>query len=118
MLMKIVPQQESYLREAVRDELALNPLITVRQLQRSMPLRNGRMISDKYLMRLLHKVRREIVFQSDRRKVSARLTEVSERYATLKRNACFSSHIGDQNTTRTTKLTDQKSGRGLRPDVQ
>jgi len=36
-------------------------------------------------MRLLHKVRREIVIQSDRKSVSARLSEIRERYAALKK---------------------------------
>jgi hypothetical protein len=83
--MKVLPQQEAYLREQIRDKLALYPMATIRELQRSMPLRDGRLISDKYLMKLLNKVRREIVFQSDRKKVSSRLTEIRERYATLQK---------------------------------
>jgi hypothetical protein len=85
--MKILPQQEAYIRGAIRDELALNPLVTIRQLQRNIRLgrERDRIISDKYLMKLLHKVRREIVFHSDRKRVSARLTEISERCATMQK---------------------------------
>jgi hypothetical protein len=83
--MKIVPQQEAYLRETIRDALALDPLITIRRLQKIVERTTRHSISDKYLMRLLQKVRREIVIQSDRKQVSVRLTEVRERYATLQK---------------------------------
>lgn len=84
--MKVLHQQEEYLRENVRDALALDPLITIRRLQKIIEHNTGRTISDKYLMRLLGKVRRQIIFESDRKKVSARIAEVRERYATLQKH--------------------------------
>lgn len=83
--MKILPQQEAHLRETIRDALALDPLMTVRRLQVIVKSNTRRTISDKYLMKLLHKVRREIVIQSDNKKLTARLAEVRERHATLRK---------------------------------
>lgn len=84
--MKILPQQETHLREIIRDALALDPLITVRRLQVMVRSNARRSISDKYLMRLMHKVRREIVVQSDRKKLTDRLAEIRERHATLRKH--------------------------------
>lgn len=83
--MKILPQQEAHLRETIRDALALDPLMTVRRLQVIVKSNTRRTISDKYLMKLLHKVRREIVVQSDNKKLTARLAEVRELHATLRK---------------------------------
>ena len=83
--MKILSQQEASLREMIRDVLALDPLITIRRLQTMVRHNTKRTISDKYLMRLLFKVRREIVIQSDRKKVADRLAEIRERHAVLRK---------------------------------
>lgn len=83
--MKILPQQEATLREMIRDALALDPLITIRRLQVMVRNNARRTISDKYLMSLLKKVRREIVIQADRKKLTDRLAEIRERHATLRK---------------------------------
>ena len=43
----------------------------------------GRSISDKYVAKLMLKVRRQAVVQSDRKKMNERLAEVRERYRLL-----------------------------------
>ena len=83
--MKILPQQEAHLREMVRDSLALDPLMTVRRLQKIITNNTHRTISDKYLMRLMHKVRRDVVIHSDRKKLTDRLAEIRERHETLRK---------------------------------
>ena len=77
--MKILPEQEEWLRKNIRDALALNPLVTVRGIQQHIKIQTDRTISDKYVMKLLFKVRREVIIQSDRTALRARLVEVKER---------------------------------------
>lgn len=81
--MKILPPQEEYLRKTIRDALALNPLVSIRGIQDHVKYRTDRTISDKYVSKLLYKVRREVVVQSDRTALRARLVEVKERYRML-----------------------------------
>ena len=82
--MKISAHREGYLREQIREMVALNPMITIRGLQKLLEHNTGRPISDKYLTCLLRKVRREAVVQSDRQKLQPRIVEVRERHNALR----------------------------------
>ncbi len=83
--MKILPQQEYHIRQVIRDNLALNPLISIRNLQKVVEYNTHRPIGDKYLMRLLGKIRGEVIAQADRQGVAERLTEVKERFRVLRK---------------------------------
>ena len=81
--MRKLPEQEEYLRRNVRDAIALDPLISVRALQRQVQRQTGHSISDKYLTKLRCKVRREVIIESDRKALHERFTEVKERYRVM-----------------------------------
>lgn len=81
--MKILPEKEEFLRSTIRDAIAANPLVTIRGMQEIVEYNTGRPISDKYVVRLMHKIRRRAVIQSDRKKMNERLAEVRERYRLL-----------------------------------
>lgn len=81
--MKILPEKEEFLRNTIRDAIAANPLVTIRRMQEIVEQNTGRAISDKYVARLMHKIRRQAVIQSDRKKMNERLAEVRERYRLL-----------------------------------
>lgn len=81
--MKILPEQEEFLQCYVRDCLAINPMVPIRKMQELVLTNTGRSISDKYLARLMLKIRRQVVFQSDQKKISERLAEVREKYRVL-----------------------------------
>jgi hypothetical protein len=82
--MKILPQQEYHIRQVIRDNLALDPLISIRNLKKAVEYNTHRPIGDKYLMRLLGKIRGEVIVRADRQKLTERLTEVKERFRVLR----------------------------------
>ena len=77
--MKIIQEHEDYLRRHIRDILAINPLASVRSMQEMIEKRTERSISDKYLSKLMQKIRRQVIVESDRKQVNERLSEVRER---------------------------------------
>jgi len=81
--MKILQQKEEYLVETIRNGIALNPLVSIRKMQELVEHNTGRSISDKYVSKLMYKVRKGAVIESDRKKLNIRLTEVRERYRVL-----------------------------------
>lgn len=81
--MKVLPQQEEYLRNTIRDCMAVNPLVSVRKMQELVKKNTGRSISDKYLAKLMCKIRRQAIIQSDRKQMNERLSEVRERFRML-----------------------------------
>lgn len=81
--MKILPEKEEFLKNRVRDVIALNPLVSIRRMQEILENRTGRSISDKYAAKLMHKVRRQAIIQSDRKKINERLSEIRERNRVL-----------------------------------
>jgi hypothetical protein len=82
--MKISDYREGHLREQVREIIALNPMVTIRGLQRILQHNTGHSISDKYAARLLRKVHRTAVVQADHQKLSSRILEVRERNIALR----------------------------------
>ncbi len=83
--MKITKYKEEYLRSMVRDAIGLDPLITIRNLQNIVEYNTKRRISDKYIMRLMHKVQREAVVQSDRTKITERIAGVRLKFEALQK---------------------------------
>ncbi|MFA6918238.1 MAG: hypothetical protein WC285_05440 [Candidatus Gracilibacteria bacterium] len=81
--MKVLLQQEEFLQNIIRDSMAVNPLVSIRRMQRLVETNTGRSISDKYTAKLMHKIRRRAVVQSDRKRMNERLAEVRERYRIL-----------------------------------
>lgn len=83
--MKILPQQELHIRQVIRDSLALDPLISIRNLKKTVEYNTKHPIGDKYLMRLLGKIRGEVVAQANRQELGERMTEVKERFRVLQK---------------------------------
>jgi len=84
--MKILEQKEKHIMKKIRDSIALNPLISIRKLQDAVEEKTGRSISDKYLTKLVHKIRIRAVIESDRKKLNESLAQVRERYRVLSEN--------------------------------
>jgi len=84
--MKILAEKEAYILRIIRDHLALNPLSSVRGMQQVVEDALGRSMSDKYISKLMHKVRKRTVVESDRKKLNERFSEVKERYRVLSEN--------------------------------
>ena len=82
--MKILPQQEYHIRQVIRDNLALDPLISIRNLKKAVEynMHSGRLgqvrcgCSARYAG--------EVIVRADRQKLTERLTEVKERFRVLR----------------------------------
>lgn len=81
--MKMLPEKEEILKTTIRNVIALNPLVSIRKMQELVEHNTGHSISDKYLSRLMQKIRRKAIIESDRKKISERLSEVREKYRVL-----------------------------------
>lgn len=81
--MKMILEKENYLKGQIRDIVALNPLVSIRKTQELVEQNIGRSIGDKYVSKLMYKIRREAVIQSDRKKINERLAEIRELYRVL-----------------------------------
>lgn len=86
--MKMLPEKEEFLQNHVCDCMAVNPLISIRQMQVLVEQNTDRLISDKYTAKLMYKIRRRAVIQSDRKQMNERLTEVRERFRILMDDLC------------------------------
>ncbi|HEY4513070.1 MAG TPA: hypothetical protein VJH06_00970 [Candidatus Paceibacterota bacterium] len=84
--MKILEEKEEYILNTIRDNIALNPMVSIRGMQKAIEKRTGRSISDKYVSKLMHKIRVRAIVQSDRKKLNVRLAEVREKYRVLSEN--------------------------------
>lgn len=78
--MKILPHKEQALRNTIRDIIAVNPTVSVRDMQRLILNNLEYSIGDKYLSKLMRKVQREAIERSDRKTLNMRLAEVRERH--------------------------------------
>jgi len=81
--MKILPEKEEFLKNTIRNAIAVNPLVSIRRMQEIVECNTGRSISDKYASKLMHKIRRQAVIQSDRKQMNERLAEIRERFRVL-----------------------------------
>jgi hypothetical protein len=78
--MKILPENEELLRKAVRNAIAINPTVSIRRMQKIVEKNVGRAISDKYASKLMHKVKRQAIIESDRSQINVRLAEMKDRF--------------------------------------
>jgi hypothetical protein len=81
--MKMLEEKEEMLKKTIRNAMAINPFISIRGTQALVEQNTGRSISDKYVSRLMRKIRRQAVVQSDRKQMNERLAEVRERFRLL-----------------------------------
>lgn len=83
--MKKSPLQEEKIKRAIRDILVVDPLISIAKLQDTLFEKgyrsaNGTILDWRYIQKLKQKVHRATIEQTDRTKVSERMTEMKERY--------------------------------------
>jgi len=83
--MKKSPLQEEKIKRAIRDILVVDPLISITKLQDTLFEKgyrsaNGTILDWRYIQKLKQKVHRATIEQTDRTKVSERMTEMKERY--------------------------------------
>lgn len=81
--MKILLEKEEFLQNTIRDAIAVNPLVSIRRMQEIVKQNTGYSISDKYTAKLMRKIRRRAVIQSDRKLMNERLSEVRERFRVI-----------------------------------
>jgi len=55
-------------------------MVPIRRMQEIVEKNTGRSICDKYAAKLMHKVRRQAVVESDRSQINIRLPEMKERF--------------------------------------
>lgn len=83
--MKILQPQEEKIKLAIRDSIAIDPLISVLRLRDVLFDKGFRTASNKpldwdFVSKLVRKINREAVVRVDRQKVTERLSESKERY--------------------------------------
>lgn len=71
------------MKSAIRDIVAVNPLVSVMGIQGLVKNNTGYPISKNYAAKLIGKVRKQAVIESDRKKMNERLAEVRERFRVL-----------------------------------
>lgn len=77
--MKMILEKEDYLKNQIRDIIAVNPLASVRSMQGFIENNTGQSLSKNYTAKLMGKVRKQALVESDRKKTNERLAEVRER---------------------------------------
>lgn len=81
--MKVILEKEEFLQNTIRNAIAVNPLVSIRRMQEIVKQNTGHSISDKYTTKLMKKIRRRAVIQSDRKLMNERLSEVRERFRVI-----------------------------------
>jgi len=81
--MKVILEKEEFLQNTIRNAIAVNPLVSIRRMQEIVKQNTGHSISDKYTAKLMKKIRRRAVIQSDRKLMNERLSEVRERFRVI-----------------------------------
>lgn len=76
--MRILPPVEEKIRRTIRDARALDPLITVSGLQKTLEKKLGRTFTRKYIAKLADKVARQALIDADRTQVEERLNQLRE----------------------------------------
>lgn len=79
----MIQDKEIELRRAIRDAIALEPLIDTRSLTLVVSKRVRRDVSRNYVMKLLRKVRGEMKYEMDNVDVVKRITEIRDRFRLL-----------------------------------
>lgn len=71
------------LRRIIRDALALDPLITMVSLEQVVEKKIKRPIDKEYLLKLVNKVRKQVVSEVERSTADNRVAEIRESYRTI-----------------------------------
>ena len=79
----MILEKEDFLKSAIRDIVAVNPLVSIRGIQGLVENNTGYPISKNYASKLIGKVRKQAIVESDRKKTNERLAEVRERFRVL-----------------------------------
>lgn len=79
----MLEEKEDMLVKTIRNAMAINPFVTIRAMQGMVEKNTGRSISDKYVSKLMYKIRRQAVVQSDRTLMNERLAQLRERNRVL-----------------------------------
>ncbi len=85
---KVDLRKENEILKAVREEIIANPMISLRRLQISLKERgfvtySGNVIEDQYLKKLVRKVSRQAVAQSDQQEIGQRLSQTRQRFEVM-----------------------------------
>jgi hypothetical protein len=85
---KITLRKENEILRAVREEVVINPMISLRRLQANLKQRgfvtySGNPIEDQYLKKLIRKLNREAFAESDRQEIGERLANTRQRFSTM-----------------------------------
>ena len=78
--MKMLAEKEELLKKTIRNEMALNPFVSIRGMQAQVEKKVGHSISDKYACKLMRKIRTQAIVESDRTLMNERLAQIRERY--------------------------------------
>jgi hypothetical protein len=78
--MKIVPAVEAELRREIRDARALDPLISVSELEQRLEKTFNRGFSYRYIAKLADKIARQALIEADRTQIEERLAFTRENY--------------------------------------
>lgn len=77
---KILHPAEEKIKRAIRDMIVIDPMVSLRGLQKSLEAKNIQIGDVHYIAKLVRKINRESVEKVDRTKVSERVSEMKERY--------------------------------------
>ena len=75
---KITHIQEQTIRRHIRDAMAIDPLISLMNIQKSLEKKLNRTISIVYIMRLVKKIGTELLVDLDRESVEKRVSQMRE----------------------------------------
>lgn len=76
---RVTETQEDYLKNVIRDAMAIDPLISVRSLQKVTEKKANRMLSLEYIIKLQRKIRGDVKIYPDREKYENRIAFLRER---------------------------------------
>jgi hypothetical protein len=77
---RVTENQETYLRRTIRDAIALDPLMTITQLQEVVEKKANRTLTRKYIAKLLRKTEKEVSVTLDRKSILKDFTKMQETF--------------------------------------
>ena len=79
-----MPEVEQEIRRAIRDERAIDPLISILGLQKKLEERFGRTFERRYIAKMSGKVAKEVMVDIDRTKIEGRLAQTREQFRIMR----------------------------------
>ncbi len=83
---RVREQHDMAVRRAIRDAMAIDPLISMRQLQAVVEKRLGRTVDDEYIKRLVLKVKGDVTVRVDLQKIAPRIATMREDFRLAREN--------------------------------